>query len=55
MIDAIAPGRRANLRARIEAAERVLSDDREEAELRAFAARELQRARAALAELEAQG
>ncbi len=55
MIDsAIAPGRRANLRARIEAAETIIGNQRESSEVRATAGRELERARAALAELEAQ-
>jgi hypothetical protein len=53
MIDAIAPGRRANLRMRIEAAEQTVNDQREFADVRATAARELERLRQQLAELEA--
>lgn len=51
MIDSIAPSRRAVLLKRIDAAEKVLTDDREEAEIRAAAAREIERARAQLAAL----
>jgi len=46
--------RRAWLLARIKSAERVVADDLGDPELRAFACRELTRAAAALADMEAQ-